>query len=78
MNKQDFILQLREQLELESTLDENTNFKKLDEWDSMNAMVLIGFVSENFSVDLTAKDIEKIDTVADLIDRIGEGKFETN
>ena len=78
MTKQEFILELQDRLETEVILDENTNIKKLPEWDSLAAMVLIGFVAESCSVDLNAKDLENIDTVAALINKIGEGKFAQN
>lgn len=75
MNKQDFIAGLQEELELDSTLENTTNLKDLEEWDSMTAMVLIGFVSNEFSVTLNADDLKEITTVDSLMDRIGLDKF---
>ena len=48
MTKQDFFTNLKEELELEVALNGAINFKELDEWDSMTAMVLIGYVSSEF------------------------------
>ena len=45
----------------------DTNFKDLDEWDSMTAMVLIGFVNQNFNKNLNSDEIEKCETLADII-----------
>jgi len=75
MTRKEFIAELQEQLELETTLAESTNIKELDEWDSMTAMILIGYVTDTFDVNLNAEDLKSITTVNSLIDRIGAEKF---
>ena len=75
MNKQEFLNDLAEELELETEVQLDTNFKDLDEWDSMGAMILIGFVSDNFDVTLNADDIKKLTTFQSIIDKIGTEKF---
>lgn len=75
MKKDEFILGLGEELEIETTLENTTNLKDLDEWDSMAAMVLIGFVSNEFGVTLNADDLKEITTIDSLIERIGLDKF---
>lgn len=75
MKKNEFILGLGEELEIETTLVNTTNLKDLDEWDSMAAMVLIGYVSNEFGVTLNADDLKEITTVDSLIERIGLDKF---
>lgn len=75
MKKQDFINQLAEELEVESSVTPETALKDLDEWDSMGAMILIGYVSDNFDVTLNADNIEALTTFQSLIDKIGAEKF---
>ncbi len=75
MKKDQFILQLKEELELETDIDFSTELKELDEWDSMTAMVLIGFVSDNFGLTLTAEDIKQMSTIDSLITKIGTDKI---
>jgi acyl carrier protein len=75
MKTNEFILGLAEELELEITLENTTNLKDLDEWDSMAAMVLIGYVSNEFGVTLNADDLKDITTVDSLMERIGLEKF---
>lgn len=75
MNKNKFLELLKEELELESDLTLDTNFKELEEWDSMTAMLLIGVVSNEFDYNLTGDDISEITTVQTLIDKIGSDKF---
>ena len=75
MEKSLFLSRLQEELEFESELEINTNIKDLEEWDSMAAMVLIGFVSDEFGMTLNADDIAAITTIESLIEKIGQGKF---
>ena len=49
MNKNQFLANLKDELELEIEINLDTNLKELDEWDSVLAMVLIGFVLDNFA-----------------------------
>lgn len=76
MKKQQFLEEAIEELELNTSVDFDTNFKALPEWDSMNVMILIGFVSRKFNISLNALDLEKIDTIKDLISKIGSEKFD--
>lgn len=75
MEKSVFLSRLQEELEFESELKINTNIKDLEEWDSMAAMVLIGFVSDEFGMTLNADDIQAITTIESLIEKIGQDKF---
>lgn len=76
MTKQEFIEGLREELELETALDNSSNLKDLEEWDSMAAMLLIGYVSNEFNITLNSDDLKKMTTVDSLIDKIGAVKFD--
>ena len=76
MNRTEFITGLKEQLEIEAKLTEHTNIKELDEWDSMNAMVLIAYVADNFGINLNAEDLKKITTINSLIEKIGIDKLD--
>jgi len=75
MIKQDFINELAEEMEIESQVSLDTILKDLDEWDSMGAMILIGYVSDKFDVTLNADDIEALTTFQSLVDKIGDEKF---
>ena len=75
MNKQKFIAELSEELLIETEVTLDTKFKELDEWDSMGALMLIGYVSDNFELILNSKDIDSLDTIHSLIQKIGIEKF---
>jgi acyl carrier protein len=76
MTKQEFILGLQVELELEVVLNGSTNLKDIEEWDSMEAMVLIGFVSNEFDLILSPNDISEMTTIDSLIEIIGHDKFD--
>ena len=76
MTKQEFILGLQVELELEVVLNGSTNLKDIEEWDSMEAMVLIGFVSNEFDLILSPNDISEMTTIDYLIEIIGHDKFD--
>lgn len=75
MTKADFISGLQEELEFDTNLTPETKFKEMDEWDSMSAMILIGYVSDNFDITLNAEDLKEISTISALMDKIGADKF---
>lgn len=75
MDKLEFIKGLQEQLELDTTLELTTNLKELEEWDSLQAMVLISYVSETLGVTLNGNDVNEITTVESLIKKVGENNF---
>ncbi|AOW17236.1 hypothetical protein LPB03_07050 [Polaribacter vadi] len=76
MKKKEFLERFQEELEIEETeIKFKTVIKNLDEWDSMGAMILISFVTNEFNVTLNAEDINSLTTIQSLIERIGLEKF---
>ena len=67
---------LTEELEIEVPINTSTKFEDLEEWDSMGAMVLIGYISDNFNITLTGNDIEDLTDIQSLLTKIGLEKFE--
>ncbi|MFB0925353.1 MAG: phosphopantetheine-binding protein [Vicingaceae bacterium] len=55
---------------LEDTLTESlsldTEFKDLDDWDSMTMLMLISLFDEKYSLEVSASDINKLDTLNEL------------
>lgn len=47
-----------------------TDFKNLDEWDSLIALSVIALADEEFGVTLTGDDIRNATTVKDLFERV--------
>ncbi len=69
MDNQQFIELFAEQFDdtPADTFSENTEFRQLDEWDSMVALMVIAMIDEEFNVKITGDDIRNSNTIADLI-----------
>lgn len=77
MNKSEFLEQVSEFLELEGELEltENTSIEELLEVDSLAHVTLISLIKDKFNVELTAEDFNQLETVKDIITKIGSEKF---
>jgi acyl carrier protein len=51
-----------------SLINENTNYKELEEWSSMTALCLIAMAKTEFGKTITGSEIRACDTVKDLYD----------
>ncbi len=74
-----FKIDFKEFLEIDS-IDELTNetiLRDLEEFDSFFVLTTIAFIDERFSIKLTAEDFDKIITLNDLINFIGEEKIKS-
>lgn len=67
---EEFLKTIKQELEIESKIVENTRFKDLDEWDSMCALVLSSLLSERYNVDIKPNEFENYDTIMDLYNKI--------
>jgi acyl carrier protein len=55
--------------EIESgTLRPETNFRDIDEWSSMHALIIIALIDVEYDVTLGGEDLVKMDTIQDLFD----------
>lgn len=78
MNKEGFIAILKEELEMEDVeFGSLTRFDSLEIWDSMSRLILISLVDERFQVQLKDVDFQRILTLNDLVEKIGEDRFES-
>ena len=50
----------------------NTNFKKLDEWGSMMALIVIAMVDSDFGKTITSEDLKNAQTVGDLFEIVNK------
>lgn len=51
-------------------IHQNTDFKNLDEWDSMTTLLLIAMVDEKYEKQIIGKDIKECLTLENLYARI--------
>ena len=77
MKINEFIEELKETLELEDVeLNEDTNLKELEEYDSLAVLSIIAMIDENFEKQLSAQQFADVTTVKSLIEKIGKDCFE--
>ncbi|MBI9064244.1 MAG: hypothetical protein JEZ14_19830 [Marinilabiliaceae bacterium] len=75
MKENDFIINIKEELEIEEPFSRKTRFDSLEIWDSVARLVLISLVDEQFRIQMNAKDFEVLLTPEDLINKIGVDRF---
>lgn len=76
MDIEEFIQLFAEQFD-ETEISEfkpETEFRQLEEWDSMVALMIIAMVDEEYSVKVSGDDIRNSTTIKDLIDVVASKK----
>ena len=73
MNKKEFIQKIKESLEINEDILEETNLVEL--MDSLSLLSLLSLVDEKFQKQFSHEEIQRISTVKSLINMIGEEKF---
>lgn len=67
MDLNEFIELVKESFdELETDLTPSTAYKQIDEWTSMQALILIAHLDDNLGVVLDADDLKNTTTIEDL------------
>lgn len=51
-------------------INADTDFKQLEEWDSMTALMTIAMVDEQYGKKITGTDIKECNTLADLYKKV--------
>ena len=73
----DFLNELKETLEIDDDgLNEETNLKDLEEYDSLSVLSIIAMIDENFGKRISGQDFQSITTVGSLMELIGMENFE--
>jgi acyl carrier protein len=75
MKIENLILKLEEGFDdLSVKLQPDTDFKQLDEWSSLHALIIIALVDTEYNITLDGNDLRSLNTVQDLFDLIVEKK----
>jgi acyl carrier protein len=76
MDLQEFIRNFSEQFDETdaSEFKADTEFRKLDEWTSMTALMIIAMVDDEYGVIIKGEDIRKSKTIEDLYNVVKENK----
>ena len=75
MKIEELIQRLEEEFEdLSVGLTPDTDFRQLDEWSSMHALIIIALVDTEYEVSLNGNDLKSMKTVQDLYNLVQERK----
>jgi len=76
MNIESFIEKLAAEFEEvePDTLKPDTNFRDLDDWSSMYALIVIALIDTEYNVRIKGEDLSKIETVQELYDLVENRK----
>lgn len=66
----EFINLVKEELEIESEINQNTKFEELEEWDSMCALILSSFIENRYGVNIKPNEFKNYKTFKDLYNRL--------
>lgn len=75
MKIEEFCELIRTELKEESTINPTTNFKELENYGSLSAVVILQLVEDKFDVKINPRGFRSVNTVNDLVDIIGADKF---
>ena len=75
MTVNDFCELLKTELKEEGNLTPETNFKELENYGSLSAVVVLQLVDDQFQVTINPRGFRAIQTVNDLVEIIGKEKF---
>jgi acyl carrier protein len=59
--------ELKEIFEVDQ-IDTTLSFEELEEWDSLNALVLLGYLEDQLGTQMAAEDIVKFTTIGDFLE----------
>jgi len=57
------------------TLSFETNFRDIDEWSSMHALIIIALIDVEFDVIVGGEDLVKMNTIQDLFDFVQQNQI---
>lgn len=72
MTKNDFLFELEDILQRETTCAEDDFLESYEEWDSLSKMAVMAYFDKNFGVKLSLNSFKNLKTVADLMTLAGD------
>ena len=71
MTRDEFIVEMQDVLQTESTVTAETSLADLAEWDSLAVMATMAYLDRNFGVKLSIADIKELKTIGDIAAKAG-------
>ncbi len=75
MNIEQFCSLLKDELKEEGNVTPETNFKELENYGSLSAVLILQLVEDQFGVKINPRSFRNIKTVNELVEAIGTEKF---
>ncbi|MCY0969577.1 acyl carrier protein [Chryseobacterium wangxinyae] len=66
---------VKEELKETAIITEETNFKELESYGSLSAVLILQLIENQFDVKLNPRGFRNINTINDLVEAIGSEKF---
>ncbi|MBK1894433.1 acyl carrier protein [Chryseobacterium paridis] len=76
MKVEHFCELLKQELNEKATITPDTNFKELESYGSLSAVLVMQLVENQFGVSLNPRSFRNINTIGDLTEAIGKEKFD--
>ena len=76
MNVEQFCNLLKDELKEQSAVTPETNFKELENYGSLSAVLVMQLVEDHFGVKINPRGFRSITTVNELVEAIGREKFD--
>lgn len=72
MNITDFIAKLEVEFDdlAPGTLQADTNFREMEDWSSMHALIVIALIDTDYNVTISGSDLQASKTIQDIFDLI--------
>ncbi|ALR31850.1 MULTISPECIES: acyl carrier protein [Chryseobacterium] len=75
MKIEQFCELLQQELNEETAITPETNFKELESYGSLSAVLVMKLVEDQFDTEINPRSFRNINTVNDIADAIGREKF---
>lgn len=66
---------LQQEMNEESTITPETNFKELQSYGSLTAVLVLQLIEKELSIEIPPRSFRNIKTVNDIVAMVGEDKF---
>lgn len=70
MTHDEFLTEMQDVLQTETTLTPVIALDELEEWDSLSIMATMAFLDKNFGVKMKLSDFKGLVTIGDLMDKV--------
>ena len=71
MNREEFLEQMQDVLQMEDDLSFDMNLEDIEEWDSLSMMATMAFLDKEFGVKTGFSDLKAFKTVEDIAQKAG-------